>query len=389
MSVPSPYLDGFLAAALPVDRATGDALPATTPPARVVASREDIPTDRSSSDEEITRRLGPLDSFPRLLDCVSANRPPDTEDCLRFQWFGLFYEAPAQDAFRLRLRLPGGRLRPFQIAGLAEITQRFAGGQVVLNARGGLDLPGVPITSACRILFEAEGIGLSARRTGGDCVQAVRGGEYDGFDPGSKRPPVYPLVCALEQALALGSAFADLPSPCEIVFQSGGEVMSDPTIDTLVLREAGHQGMPSAEDDFVLLPMSGSRNGFLLAAEAVVPGCLSLLEAWRSEAGRSSRENADLARFLDKLGPDALCALLGGAKPISPLPKLRAETRTHPPGLAVPGMRLLSRHLAALERCCLEHGWREIRLARGHLHAVTCDDVWVEATAVLTRALSA
>ena len=320
---------------------------------------------------------------------MSANRPPDAEDRLRFQWFGLFYEAPVQDAFRLRLRLPGGRLRPFQLAGLAEITQRFAGGQVVLNAQGGLDLPGVPITSACRILFEVEGIGLSARRTGGDCVQAIRGGEYDGADPGSKRPPIYPLVCALEQAVAVGSAFADLPCPREIVLQSGGEMMSDPTTSTLVLREAGHQGTPAAENDFVLLPMSGGGNGFLLAAGAVVPGCLSLLEAWRSDVDRSSRGDAGLAKFLDKLGPDALRALLGGARLISPPPGLQAETRTYPPGLAVPGMRMLSGQLAALERCCREHGWREIRLARGHLHAVTCDDVWVEATAALTHALSA
>ncbi|MBE7212365.1 MAG: NirA family protein, partial [Gluconacetobacter diazotrophicus] len=100
--VPPRYLDGLLAA---------------TRPRRGVPP----PAAPRSEEERIKRALHPLDAFGRLLDCAEQDRPPDGDDAFRFQWFGLFYQGPRQDAFTLRLRLPGGRLRAFQLAGLAEL----------------------------------------------------------------------------------------------------------------------------------------------------------------------------------------------------------------------------------------------------------------------------
>ena len=170
MTVSPRYLDGFLAAVHP-----GSQEAATPPPSAflppIAAQSEELLVDASggeSREEQIKRGLAPLDSYARLWECAVANRPPDADDQFRFQWFGLFYQAPVQDAFTLRLRLPGGRLRPFQLAGLADIAQQHASGAVVLNSQGGLDLPGVPVTSATEILQRIDGIGLSARQTGGD-----------------------------------------------------------------------------------------------------------------------------------------------------------------------------------------------------------------------------
>lgn len=329
--------------------------------------------------------MHPLDAFPRLLDCVATNRPPDEEDRFRFQWFGLFYQAPAQDAFVLRLRLPGGRLRPFQLAGLAEITQRFAGGQVVPNIRGGLDVPGVPITSAGRILSEVEGIGLSTRRAGGDCVQAIRGGEYDDIDSGVSDVPVCPLVCALEQATTVGLACADLPGPCEIVFQAAGEteIYCEPAIDTLTLRAAARLS-PAEENTFLLIPPHDVEGGFKLHLRSVVPCCLSLLELWKFGADRSSRENAGLARFLRGIDPATLRAALGGVERV-PLPRVPSSQEQRISGCAIPGGRLLSGQLTTLAQRCREQGWREIRLARGCIHPVGLDGKWVNASEILVR----
>ena len=365
------------------------------PPAQEAASKADVPPDRSSIEEKVARRLDPLDSFPRLLECASANRPPDAEDRRCFQWFGLFYEAPAQDAFRLRLRLPGGRLRPFQLAGLAEVTQRYAGGQIVLNAQGGLDVPGVPIPSACQILSATEDLGLSARCTGGNCIQAVRGGEYDRSDPEGGWPLVHPLVRALEQAATLVPTYTDLPHPCEIIFHSSGGPVLDPTIDTLVLRATG-EGMvfsgngspPAAEVGFVLTVPGAVGDGFFLAPATVVPGCLALLEGWRSYAGQSGHVDTALAEFLGRPGLGAASALLGAARRVPSPHASKASAHQVPPGLTIPKARLLSGQLVALEQCCREYGWREVRLARGHLHAVADDGIWVEATAVMACALS-
>ena len=355
-----------------------------------------------SFEETVKRRLHPLDAFPRLLNCVSANRPPDEEDRFRFEWFGLFYQAPEQDAFTLRLRLPGGRLKPFQLAGLAEITQEHACGEIRFNALGGLDVPGVPLASAITILHEVEGIGLSARGTGGDCVQTVRGGEDDGFGPAGDGGPIYPLVRALEHALSCRTVYSDLPRPCGIIFQTAGEAFVDNgwSIDTLILRATAGDGGRAGENQqrdsvpcFLLTLPGEPKSGWVLAREDVVPGCLELLENWALHADRSSRKNASLAEFLAGLDLEAIPGLPRNARrvllPAGPRPSTSSGSAGDPrAGFAVLGGRLLSGQLTALARSCREQTWHEIRLARGCLHPVENDGMKADAGMVLALASS-
>ena len=290
------YLDGFLAAVRPghdrVPRPEIRAEPAAPilPPAVTVAM-ENLPVE-----EQIKRRLHPLDSFTRLLDCAGTNRLPDPGDQFRFRWFGLFYQAPLQDAFLLRLRLPGGRLKAFQLAGLAEITQAHASGQIVLNPQGGLDIPGVPVRAAAEILRAVEGIGLTSRQTGGDGVQVVRGGEDDGLIADDPRAPFGLLVGALEQALMHDRTLADLPRGCEIIFQRADEPLEtgrEGEIDTVRLREVPAKiFLPCrcfrgrGRSVLLLAVHDDTEGGFLLPASRAVSGCVKLLRAWAAGADR-------------------------------------------------------------------------------------------------------
>ncbi len=403
MTVPPRYLDGLLAAVRPGSREAAATPPPSASPATTDEPAE-MPPDPGASvsrEERIKRQLHPLDSYARLWECAAANRPPDADDRFRFQWFGLFYQAPVQDAFTLRLRLPGGRLKPWQLAGLADLTQQHASGEVVLNAQGGLDLPGVPVTSATEILRGIESLGLSARQTGGDCVQSIRGGEREGLFADRQSTPIYPLVCALEQALAYSQVCSDLPRPCEIDFRIAGEVFpvrQDSPTDTIILQASGQpcastdnpESSPTAS--FVLRASGDPASGFALPYSHVVTGCLELLKGWAATADRTTRDRASLAAFVHRLGPDGTSVLLGGAKqesipPRSGLKNAPAESSSLP-GCAVPGGRLLSSQLHALDRCCREQGWPEVRLLRGHLFAMAATGDIHDATAALGQAMS-
>ena len=399
LTVPAPYLEGLLAAVRPGEQKATAPSQAETPPAPEETASA-LPEENLSPEERIKRHLHPLDSFVRLLDCSAANRPPDPDDRFRFQWFGLFYQAPEQDAFILRLRLPGGRIKPCQFAGLASITQRCAGGEVVFNSQGALDIPGVPITSAAEILTQVESIGLSALRTGGDCVQAIRGGELDCLpaDGRDDNATVYPLVRALEHALAYSPTFADLPLPCEIVFVEADEscvVRPARAIDTIslqVLANTHWRPEPApTRDTCVLLHVPGKAD-FLLPLPKVVSACLTLLKSWAAGAERSSRATASLATFLHGLGSQEIGTLLGGVERAP----LAAGSQTKPPpvdnksvpGVNAPGGRLLSGQLMALARCSQEQRWPEIRLRRNHLFAVGADGNLADGSAVLGEALA-
>ncbi len=358
------YLDGFLAAARPGLCRADSAPPSASPSS--VAPQAELP-----ATEDIKRRLHPMDSFPRLLECVATNRPPAPDDAFRFQWFGLFYQAPRQDAFRLRLRLPGGRLRAFQFTGLAEITQRCAAGEVLLNAQGGLDIPGVPLSMAAVIVGEAEGIGLSARQTGGDCVQCVRGGEYDGWDDSSPES-LYPLVCKLEQALAHSRRLADLPGGCEVIFLAADESLlasRDDSPDRLILRTVTSDS--GEETNFLLLIPGGPQGGWRLPSSQVVPGCVRLLEMWAAGANRTRQQDRSLAGYCHFLGREEANALFDRtgwqALPQPSVAELVRPEVIAPSVLPVHGGRLLSGQLHRIGEILREQNLSEARLIRGGL----------------------
>ncbi len=342
------YLDGFLAAVRPAQTArTASRLR----PLR--APEETLPPE-----ERIKRRLHPLDSFARLLDCAENDRPPAPDDCFRFRWFGLFYQAPRQDAFLLRLRLPGGRLEAFQLAALADITQELAGGHILLNAQGGLDIPGVPVRAAAEILRRTEGVGLCARQTGGDCVQSVRGGEDEGLVANDPRAPIYPLVCRLEQALMHRRDLASLPRGCEIVFRREDEPpTTTPEGETDLLVLLAGSGHDSA---FRLIVPGDAEGGFVLRPDRVVPGILRLLETWAADADRADRPLPGLAGFCHALGRARIAALLGSApwqaRQTQPGAGSRFTSENLPPGFAIPGGRLLSSQLTSIGKL-VQEGW--------------------------------
>lgn len=59
----------------------------------------------------------PLDIWEKLVAHAEDNRFPDEPDTFRFKFHGLFYVAPAQDSFMVRLRLPAGSWRPTRCMG--------------------------------------------------------------------------------------------------------------------------------------------------------------------------------------------------------------------------------------------------------------------------------
>lgn len=395
LTAPSHYYEGLLAAVRPHGQRVFVPPPSELPPLEIPPS---VSSGNLSWEELVKRRLHPLDSFVRLLDCAAENRPPEADDRFRFQWFGLFYQAPERDAFTLRLRLPGGRVKPWQLVGLADLTQRHASGHVLCNDQGGLDVPGVPITSAIDALIHAEGIGFNPRRTGGDCVQAVRGGELDGL---TDHTPFYPLVCALEQACSLSPALSDLPLPCEIVFAREHEhVGMQPqfAIDTIILRLSAHAGRNPEEGHAAnsrpafIFCLPGDPHGFRLARRHVVPACVELLKSWAAGADRSSRNAASLCKFAAGTDLDALKVLPGGAQherlPSVPEPSVSPDHDETPNGHPIPEGGLLSGQLIMLDQCCRTHGWSEIRLLHGQLYVVGSRGEIVDATSGLSSALS-
>ena len=342
------------------------------------AATPDAAPDALSFEERVKRELHPLDAFSRLLDCAKTDRPPSADDGFRFRWFGLFYEGPSRDAFRLRLRLPGGRLPCFQLAALAEITQELAGGWLECNPQGGLDIPGIAVRVAVETLRRVNDIGLRTLLSGGDCVQAVRGGEYEGLLENSGPSTVGSLVLELEQAIAWDRGLADLPGPCEVSLRgleaspasSQHETMTFQELAKPLLRATGADLGEVAQ--FTLAVPDGVATGIVLTASQVVPACLQLLRKWAGQDRRVDRRQVELANFCAEIGGERLRAWIGEAVGMLPEALTRdrlqsASTTVLPLGVLVPEGRLLSVALTRLAAVARDHGSNEVRLADGRV----------------------
>src|SRR6478672_6821266 len=77
-----------------------------------------------SDPERFKRDQHPFDAYERLKEQARHNTPPTPPDNFRWRYYGLFYVAPAQNAFMSRLRIPNGILKHWQFAAVADLAER-------------------------------------------------------------------------------------------------------------------------------------------------------------------------------------------------------------------------------------------------------------------------
>ena len=80
-----------------------------------------------NDQEKIKREQHPFDAYERLKQQAKNNEAPKPPDNFRWRYYGLFYVAPAQSSYMCRLRIPNGIMKHWQLAGLADLTDRCAG----------------------------------------------------------------------------------------------------------------------------------------------------------------------------------------------------------------------------------------------------------------------
>jgi ferredoxin-nitrite reductase len=141
------YLEGFIAGlakkrgiALPNGAAAPAAISPTADPTEAAPSDDPTLIHRFAQDravaaggklvpEELAKReKNPFDMWDEIAANAAAGRFPKGLDVFRHKFHGLFYAAPNQDAFMLRLRLLGGIVSSYQARGLADVAEHFGGG---------------------------------------------------------------------------------------------------------------------------------------------------------------------------------------------------------------------------------------------------------------------
>lgn len=343
-----------------------------------------------ADQEKWKREEHPFDAYPRLKDQTARDEFPKAPDNFRWRYYGLFYVAPAQDAYMCRLRIPNGILNHWQFAGVADIADRFAAPYAHVTTRANLQIREIPARRGIDVIEAIQELGLSSRHSGADNIRNVTGDATAGigrFELLDTRPYARAWNFHVQNERALSG----LPRKFNVAFDGGGAIATlEDTNDIgfqAVEVTAGASLPPGVYFRLVLGGISGHRDlardtGVVLPPADAVMVADAIVRAFIDLGDRTNRAKARLKYVLDGMGFDAFLkaveAKLGRplarveAAHVAPRPAQdrHAHIGVHPqrqPGLSYIGIALpvgkmttaQMRELAAIARDC---GDGDIRL---------------------------
>ncbi len=387
------YLEGFLGGVMA--RRAAQAVP--PPPSAAASDIHRAAQDRAiaaggalTPEEQAKREFHPLDLWDAMRDNVAAGRFPKGLDVFRHKFHGLFYVAPAQNAFMCRLRMPNGILSAHQLAGLADLAERFGGGYADVTTRANLQIREIAATQALDLLTAVQDLGLSSRGSGADNIRNLTGSPTAGIDP-QELIDTRPLARELHHHILQHRELYGLPRKFNIAFDGGGQVsVLEDTNDIGFAAVAVEDGAGAPAGVYFRLQLGGITGhgdfardaGVLLRPQDCLPVAVAVLRVFIAEGDRTDRRRARLKYVLDRIGLERFLAetetLLPA--PLTRLPLAACRPRAaivkhghigiHPqrqPGLCYIGVvlpvgRLSAAQMRGLAALARRHGSGTIRL---------------------------
>jgi len=261
-------------------------------------------------EERWKAEQNPLDIWDRLVEHAENNRAPSAEDAFRFKFHGLFYVAPAQDSFMLRLRIPGGRLTAHQMRGLADLAERHGAGRADLTTRANIQIREFQPKDIVRVLNTVQSLGLTSRGTGADNIRNITGSPTSGIDP-HELLDIGPIAEALHYYILNSRDLYELPRKFNIAFDNGGSisVLADTNdIGFQAARIGEGRSVPAGVYFRVLLcGVTGHRQfaqdtGLLVRPEQSVAVAAAMIRVFVDHGDRTDRKKARLKYLVDRWG---------------------------------------------------------------------------------------
>lgn len=270
----------------------------------------DTPLSDLSREELWKYEQDPMEIWDRVLEYSNQDRAPSDDDRFRLKYLGLFYVAPAQDSFMLRLRVPGGIVRSWQMRGLAQLAEDYGVGCADLTTRSNLQLRGFAPRHIARVLSTIQTLGLSSRGSGADNIRNVTASPITGIDP-HELLDVAPLAEAMQAYISNTRAMYDLPRKFNIAFDNGGSIstLADTNdIGFVAVRVAAGRSIPAGIYFRVLLSgITGHRQfatdcGLLLRPEETIAVAAAMIRVFTQNGDRTNRKKARLKYLIDRWG---------------------------------------------------------------------------------------
>jgi ferredoxin-nitrite reductase len=400
------YLQGFLAGTQAARAAQGLPAAATRPPAAAPAACAPVAgpdaihqqaRERAAAagkplaaEEAAKRDKHPFEMWDEMRANAEAGRYPKGLDIFRYKFHGLFYVAPAQDAFMCRLRMPNGILNAHQLGGLARLAAELGGGYAHVTTRANLQIREIKAADALAVLEGLCDLGLTARGSGADNIRNVTGTPTAGIDP-QELIDTRPLCKEWHHYVLNHREFYGLPRKFNVAFDGAGTigVLADTNdIGFAAVRVGQGKAVPAGV--YFRMQLGGITghgdfardSGVLLKPPQCTPAAAAVVRVFIKHGDRTDRSKARLKYLLEQWGLERFLAAaeqeLGYALPRLPLadceprpePVPHAHVGVHRQrqagrsyiGVVLPAGRMTAEQMQGLAELAARHGSGTVRL---------------------------
>ncbi len=354
----------------------------------------------------------PLDAWERLLVHADADKFPDAENTYRFKSHGLFYVAPAQDSFMLRLRVPACEITAVQCRGLADLARDLGNGFIDITTRGNFQLREFKPRSLIQVLTRIQELGLVSRGAGADNVRNVTASPNSGFDP-DELIDVRPFAKGIHHYILNHRDLYGLPRKFNIAFDNGGSLSAAADTNDIGFfatrvtaaslsnfkSPISDSGLSALSSQLSALPVAGiyfrvqvggisghgdfaRDTGLLITPAQSVAVSAAMLRVFTENGDRTNRKKARLKYLLEKWGVEKFLSEtqkklsfplvrlpLAACEPRRPVIKhgwlgaaRQSQRGLNSLGVGIPVGRLSSKQLHALADLATNYGKGELRL---------------------------
>jgi ferredoxin-nitrite reductase len=313
------------------------------------------PIDELSKPERWKYDENPLDIWEKLVAHADADKFPDEANTFRFKFHGLFYVAPAQNSFMLRLRLPGGEITAHQLHGLADMATERGGGYAHITTRANIQIREIHPRYTIKVLTRLQELGLTSRGAGADNIRNITTTPTSGFDP-VELIDVQPFAKALHYYILNHRDLYGLPRKFNIAFDSGGSISAAAdtndigffacrTTEKSLAAHTAQLTLPVEPGIYFRVQLGGITGhgdfardtGLLVKPSECIAVAAALVRVFNENGDRTDRKKARLKYLLEKWGVE----------------KFLGETQKK---LAFPLVRLPP-EACEPRRPLLKHGW--------------------------------
>ncbi|MBX9825628.1 MAG: NirA family protein [Xanthobacteraceae bacterium] len=318
------YLEGFTSGLQIARAARGASKPVPGAPSgpdaeHVLAQDQTVAGGGQLSEQEkFKREQHPFEAYSRLKDQADKNEPPKPADNFRWRYYGLFYVAPAQASYMCRLRIPNGILTHWQLAGLADLAEKFAGGYSHVTTRANFQIREIEPKNAINVLEGILALGLCSRGTGADNIRNVTGTPTAGIDP-QELLDTRPCAREWHHHILNERGLYGLPRKFNVAFDGAGmipvlEDTNDIGFQAVEVKE-GFGAEPGVWFKLALGGITGHRDfardtGVIVRPADATKVADAIVRVFSAHGDRTNRNKARMKYVLDAMGFDKYLALV-------------------------------------------------------------------------------